>query len=70
MKHKFYRDKKISRMVRVHNEASGKVTEMILADSALVKDSGFDGPLKDIEKNPIGGDTPCGELEEGGDYFL
>lgn len=70
MKHKFYRDEKVSRMVRVHNEASGEVTEMILADSALVKDSGFGGPLKDIEKNPIGGDTPCGKLEEGGDYFL
>ena len=76
LKHKFYRDQKLSRCLRVHQindegdeRVAEKVSEVIVADDALIEKS-FDGNLYDSDKYDKILTGPCAQLEEGKDYFL
>ena len=72
LKHKFYRDQKLSKCLRVHHINEGvaeKVSEVIVADDALIEKS-FDGNLYDKDKYGQLLTGPCAQLEEGKDYFL
>lgn len=70
-RHKFYKDQKLSRCLRVHsiNEEgiAEEVKEVIVADDARIEKE-FSGTLKDSKDIELEG--YCGRLIEGEDYFL